>query len=84
MKKKVTPKKNVKSISKKKKQVQKKVLQQKVKVRKLRYGRILLCLTIILLSVYFLSSLININIIVPTIYPKYTMLNIQKTLDLHA
>ena len=42
MKKKVTPKKNVKSISKKKKQVQKKVLQQKVKVRKLRYGRILL------------------------------------------
>lgn len=62
MKKKVTPKKNVKSISKKKKQVQKKVLQQKVKVRKLRYGRILLCLTIILLSVYFLSSLININI----------------------
>lgn len=55
MKKKVTQKKNMK------KTVQK-IPTQKVKVRKLRYGRIILCLAIVILIVYLLSCFINFDI----------------------
>ena len=64
MKKKVT-KKNIKTNYKKKPQNKRQINnipKSKVKVRKIRYGRIILCLIIIFLVMYLLSSFIDLNI----------------------